>query len=123
MILLDCLPNMNAATVAAKTVPIVKYCNDFHMNRPRFFSPKTRCVYVFEVGYVLGRMTKWCWWSWICRYFRANGHATTPIVLVENTHGANTGMWFVKPELASTQAMDKALLDSYNNLTKAGDKQ
>ena len=78
VIVLDCLPNMNAATVAAKTVPIV-------------------------------------------RYFRANGHAKTPIVLVENTHGAVTQMWFSKSELSSTQVMDSALHASYVNLTKAGD--
>jgi hypothetical protein len=78
VIVVDCLPNMNAASVARKTVPLV-------------------------------------------RYLRANGHATTPIVLVENTHGANTGQWFNSQQTASTIAMDAALRDAYNQLQAEGD--
>ena len=52
VIVLDCLPNMNPATVKAKTVPIVKY-------------------------------------------LRANGHATTPIVMAEIPPLLSEANWYL----------------------------
>jgi hypothetical protein len=83
VIVLDCLPNMVPATVAAKTVPLVKY-------------------------------------------LRANGHASTPIVLAEIPPKCESN-WFQTtrahgaPSLAKSAAMNDALRQSYENLTASGD--
>ena len=78
VIVLDCLPNMQAATVAAKTVPLVKY-------------------------------------------LRANGHATTPIVMAEIPPTCESNWFNTAKGLAKNAAMNAALHLAYENLTASGD--
>ena len=72
VIVLDCLPNMNAQTVSAKTVPLVKYARIaalFH-----FLHSFRACTIRHDYLSLQPRDL---------RYLRANGHAATPIVLAE----------------------------------------
>ena len=79
VIVLDCLPNMNAASVHAKTVPLVKF-------------------------------------------LRANGHATTPIVLSEIPPTKCESSWYDSASLKKNADMNAALNASYATLTAAGVK-
>jgi hypothetical protein len=118
VIVVDCLPNMNAESVSAKTVPLVRYLREHGhpatpivlaesgaLPSPIRVSPLviTRCPLVGNTSSLPGLLPN-----------KLEGAEGCGRAQVENTHGANTGQWFNAQALSSTAAMDGALRDAFD---------